>query len=55
MIEKIRIGCGAGFSGDWIEPALILTEQGNLDYLVLDASLGRSLLWHKRDSNKIRI
>ncbi len=30
MKEKIRIGCGAGFSGDRIEPAVILAEKGEL-------------------------
>jgi len=35
MKNKIRIGCGAGFSGDRIRPAEILAEKGELDYLVL--------------------
>lgn len=43
MREKIRIGCGAGFSGDRIEPALILTEKGNLDYLVLECLAERTI------------
>ncbi|TFV93052.1 DUF1446 domain-containing protein [Algoriphagus kandeliae] len=43
MKEKIRIGCGAGFSGDRIEPALILTENGNLDYLVLECLAERTI------------
>ncbi|MFD2202009.1 acyclic terpene utilization AtuA family protein [Shivajiella indica] len=43
MKEKIRIGCGAGFSGDRIEPALILTEKGNLDYLVLECLAERTI------------
>ena len=43
MKEKIRIGCGAGFSGDRLEPALILTEQGNLDYLVLECLAERTI------------
>jgi hypothetical protein len=32
-MKKIRIGCGAGFAGDRIEPALELAERGQLDYL----------------------
>jgi len=32
----LRIGCGAGFSGDRIEPATVLAEKCNLDYLVLE-------------------
>jgi hypothetical protein len=43
MKGKIRIGCGAGFSGDRIEPALILAEKGNLDYLVLECLAERTI------------
>ncbi|QYH37727.1 DUF1446 domain-containing protein [Algoriphagus sp. NBT04N3] len=43
MKDKIRIGCGAGFAGDRIEPALILTEKGNLDYLVLECLAERTI------------
>lgn len=43
MQEKLRIGCGAGFSGDRLEPALILTEKGNLDYLVLECLAERTI------------
>lgn len=43
MKEKLRIGCGAGFSGDRLEPALILTEKGNLDYLVLECLAERTI------------
>lgn len=42
-MEKIRIGCGAGFSGDRLEPALILTKKGNLDYLVLECLAERTI------------
>jgi hypothetical protein len=27
----VRIGCGAGFGGDRLEPAVRLLEDGNLD------------------------
>jgi Acyclic terpene utilisation family protein AtuA len=43
MKQKIRIGCGAGFSGDRIEPAIILAEKGNLDYLVLECLAERTI------------
>lgn len=36
MKEIVRIGCGAGFQGDRLEPALILAEHGALDYLMLE-------------------
>ena len=32
----VRIGCGAGFSGDRLPPALDLVERGELDFLVLE-------------------
>ncbi|GAB4019644.1 acyclic terpene utilization AtuA family protein [Spirosoma koreense] len=43
MKETIRIGCGAGFSGDRLEPAVILTQQGQLDYLVLECLAERTI------------
>lgn len=43
MKEKIRIGCGAGFSGDRLEPALVLAEKGELDYLVLECLAERTI------------
>src|SRR5687768_9308930 len=43
MKDVVRIGCGAGFSGDRLEPAAILVEQGNLDYLVLECLAERTI------------
>ncbi|HPI05003.1 MAG TPA: DUF1446 domain-containing protein [Saprospiraceae bacterium] len=43
MKSTIRIGCGAGFSGDRLEPALLLAEKGNLDYLVLECLAERTI------------
>ncbi|QMW02384.1 acyclic terpene utilization AtuA family protein [Spirosoma foliorum] len=43
MKQHIRIGCGAGFSGDRLEPALILVQQGQLDYLVLECLAERTI------------
>jgi hypothetical protein len=43
MKQKIRIGCGAGFSGDRIEPAIVLAEKGALDYLVLECLAERTI------------
>ncbi|GAB2551571.1 acyclic terpene utilization AtuA family protein [Spirosoma aerophilum] len=43
MKPSIRIGCGAGFSGDRLEPALILVQQGKLDYLVLECLAERTI------------
>jgi Acyclic terpene utilisation family protein AtuA len=36
MMRTIRIGSGAGYSGDRIEPALELAEKGEIDYLVFE-------------------
>ncbi len=41
--DKLRIGCGAGFSGDRLEPAVILAEKGALDYLVLECLAERTI------------
>ena len=43
MKQKIRVGCGAGFSGDRIEPAIILAEKGELDYLILECLAERTI------------
>src|SRR5258708_28628164 len=34
--RRVRIGAGAGYSGDRIEPAVELAEHGALDYLVFE-------------------
>jgi hypothetical protein len=39
----LRLGCGAGFSGDRIEPAVELAERGNLDYLVFECLAERTI------------
>nr|WP_232491779.1 acyclic terpene utilization AtuA family protein [Novosphingobium kaempferiae] len=41
--KTIRIGAGAGFAGDRIEPALELVEHGNLDYLVFECLAERTI------------
>jgi hypothetical protein len=41
--NKVRIGCGAGFSGDRIEPAVTLAEKGELDYLVFECLAERTI------------
>ena len=43
MKNKIRIGCGAGFSGDRMEPAIILAKEARLDYLVLECLAERTI------------
>src|SRR5271156_2401802 len=36
MRELLRVGAGAGFSGDRVEPAAVLAVDGGVDYLVLE-------------------
>jgi hypothetical protein len=43
MVTSIRIGCGAGYAGDRIEPAVELAEQGRLDYLVFECLAERTI------------
>jgi Acyclic terpene utilisation family protein AtuA len=40
---SVRIGAGTGFQGDRLEPAVILAEQGQLDYLVLECLAERTI------------
>ncbi len=42
-METIRIGSGAGYAGDRIEPALDLIEYGNLDYIVFECLAERTI------------
>jgi hypothetical protein len=42
-MKTIRIGAGAGFSGDRIEPAVELAEQGDIDYLVFECLAERTI------------
>ena len=39
-MKTLKIGSGAGYSGDRIEPAVELAEKGGLDYLVFECLAG---------------
>lgn len=41
--RHVRIGAGAGYSGDRIEPAVELAEHGQLDYLVFECLAERTI------------
>ncbi|KXV09554.1 ABC transporter substrate-binding protein [Caballeronia megalochromosomata] len=43
MKDTIRLGAGAGYSGDRIEPAVELAEHGALDYLVFECLAERTI------------
>ncbi|EZP65793.1 DUF1446 domain-containing protein [Pseudomonas sp. P7] len=42
-MKTLRIGSGAGYSGDRIEPAVELAEHGDLDYLVFECLAERTI------------
>ncbi len=42
-MKAIRIGCGAGYAGDRIDPAIELAEKGELDYLVFECLAERTI------------
>jgi len=42
-MKKVRLGCGAGYSGDRIDPAVELARFGNLDYLVFECLAERTI------------
>ena len=41
--HPLRIGCGAGYSGDRIEPAVELVERGELDVIVFECLAERTI------------
>jgi hypothetical protein len=43
MKDWLRIGAGAGFSGDRIEPAVLLAERGQLDFLIFECLAERTI------------
>ncbi|UWZ83921.1 acyclic terpene utilization AtuA family protein [Occallatibacter riparius] len=42
-MKTVRIGCGAGYSGDRIEPAVELAAKGSLQYLVFECLAERTI------------
>ncbi|MDT8902515.1 acyclic terpene utilization AtuA family protein [Anaeroselena agilis] len=42
-MKKIRLGAGAGYSGDRIEPAVELAEKGNIQYLCFECLAERTI------------
>ena len=46
---SLRIGCGAGFSADRLDPAVDLAERGELDALVFECVGERTLAFGHRD------
>jgi hypothetical protein len=48
-VSVVRIGCGAGYAGDRVEPAVELAARGRLDYLVFECLAERTLALAQRD------
>src|SRR5215472_13442378 len=42
-MKTVRIGCGAGYSGDRIDPAVELAEKGSISYLVFECLAERTI------------
>lgn len=53
-MKKIRIGSGAGYAGDRIEPAVELMEKGDLDYIIFECLAERTVAIGQQDKEKIR-
>ncbi len=51
-MKKIRIGGGAGFAGDRVDPAITLIEQGNLDYIIFECLAERTIGLAKQEMLK---
>ncbi|NKJ49201.1 ABC transporter substrate-binding protein [Burkholderia sp. SG-MS1] len=50
--RRVRIGAGAGYSGDRIEPAVELAESGQLDYLVFECLAERTIALAQQSRRK---
>lgn len=51
-MKKIRIGSGAGYAGDRIEPAVELMEKGGLDYIIFECLAERTIAIGQMDKLK---
>lgn len=51
-MKKIRIGSGAGYAGDRLEPALKLMEDGNLDYIGFECLAERTIAIAQKQKQK---
>ncbi|WP_180321147.1 acyclic terpene utilization AtuA family protein [Neobacillus mesonae] len=52
MFTLLRIGTGAGFAGDRLEPAQALVEEANLDYLILEGLAERTIALSQKQKRK---
>ena len=54
-MKKIRIGSGAGYAGDRIEPAVELMEKGNLDYMAQTLSQSARTMQQLRQESSLNL
>lgn len=50
-MKKVRIGSGAGYAGDRIEPAVDLMLNGNIDYIVFECLAERTIAIAQQRNN----
>lgn len=50
-MRTIRIGSGAGFSNDRVEPGIELLEKGQLDYFCLECLAERTIAIAQKEKN----
>lgn len=51
-MRTVRIGCGAGYAGDRIEPAVELAERGEVDYLVFECLAERTIALAQQEKRR---
>lgn len=51
-MKKFRIGCGAGYAGDRIEPAVEVAQKGNIQYLVFECLAERTIAIGQRQKKQ---
>lgn len=51
-MKTVRIGSGAGYAGDRIEPAVELMEKGDLDYIIFECLAERTISIGQMDKKK---
>ncbi|MCM8711704.1 DUF1446 domain-containing protein [Clostridium sp. SYSU_GA19001] len=53
-MRKLRIGSGAGYGGDRIEPAIEIMKKGNLDYIIFECLAERTIALAQKQKLKER-
>ena len=51
-MKTIRIGSGAGYGGDRIEPAIDFIQRGNLDYIIFECLAERTISLAQKNKQK---